>query len=637
MTLPSTNLSASLINTEVTYRDQREIQFSKHWVNVVEGESSNQVTTTNLRTRKAAVNINLPGAVGNGTSSSTPVLNILNLFPYMINDDWFSVDVAFTVSPWINARVFRCFFKYNSNGLSGAQSQLKPIVTRNWDDDYTSFSPDENTGRISNKGPIYDGMGPIEPSLPDPYTGGYAPGSKIFVRDPNSEDGFYNAYVLTEVVKNIVEVSGGDDRFGNEGGQLGFFESNRNGNQYYEWWGNGDRSDSHKNYKCKVFYNPDQKTVWAWGNYDGRSTNSPNCQVILRRIIYWPEYTTTKDQKFPLYNPNGYYTGIDVRIIDAHRDILHREPDEFSAKYYQGRLAQGVTINQIRAEMAQTSEALADPVLNTQHVLRVKMAQTYEEYNALYPVGDAVYVPSDPNEGQGGDSNEPGSGGGSGSGGGDCFTAESLVLIPSSSKKISDIKIGDFVYSKDRKTMNKVMFIECVKDTHHEALYSPTEDMEPFATINHPLYIDGELTAVDNSICKIKYPWLNIKKTIVPPKMCSPKGKLVYNLWVDGDGTYIVNGYATTSIIGDGGATRLFVEQGYFTYEQAINNIKEFTSYSPDLLLGVYHMNKLVGKLNWKPVNKYFGTRLRDDSYPKSKKTIYTIFTVIGKIIRIFK
>jgi hypothetical protein len=264
MTLPSTNLSASLINTEVTYRNQREIKFSEHWVNVVEGDGPNKVSTTTLQTRKAAVNINVSGPVGNGRSSSTPLVHIPDLFPYMTDNDWFSVDVAFTVSPWIGGRVFRCFFKYNSNGLTGAEQIQTITKTRNWADDYTSFQPDENTGRISNKGLFYESMSPIEPSLPDPYTGGYAPGSKVFVRDPNSEDGFYNAYVLTETTNVTQVANGGDDRFGNEGGQLGFFEHNHDGYEYYEWWGNGDRSDSHKNYKCKIFYDPVGKDVWAW-------------------------------------------------------------------------------------------------------------------------------------------------------------------------------------------------------------------------------------------------------------------------------------------------------------------------------------------------------------------------------------
>jgi hypothetical protein len=233
-------------------------------------------------------------------------------------------------------------------------------------------------------------------------------------------------------------------------------------------------------------------------------------------------------------------------------------------------------------------------------------------------------------------------GGGGGGGGGGCFTDNSLILVSGQTlKKISEIKVGDYVYSKDYKTLNKVTFIECVLDTQLKYLYSPTEDIAPFATINHPIYINGKLTAVDYSINPIEYPWLKIEQTIIPPKIIPAQGKLVYNLWVDGDGTYIVNGYPTTSIIGDGGILRLLFENGEFTYDQTINVLMEFINGDPDLLLGIYNINKFSGKIGkiyyCKPLNKYFGMRLRDNSYPKTKKNIFQCFKFIGKIVRKLK
>jgi hypothetical protein len=41
----------------------------------------------------------------------------------------------------------------------------------------------------------------------------------------------------------------------------------------------------------------------------------------------------------------------------------------------------------------------------------------------------------------------------------------------------------------------------------------------------------------------------------------------VYNLWVTGDGTYIVNGYGTHSIMFDGGWMRLAYEQDLMELE----------------------------------------------------------------------
>ena len=567
MTLPSTNdIKFSDLNTEVTYNSVNKIQASKHWVNVVERDGPSQVSMATLRSKKAAYNISLPGYFANGPRNATPVLRVTDLFSYMTDDDWFSVDVAFTRNGWIPIQVWRVFFKFGLNDLSSPSNDRYPDHGYNW--------------------------------------------GSFYIEDKRCR---YELHA----------------------------------------------SNFRKNQDLQIFYDAVTKDVWAYASYFGDDTNYPNSQTIIRRIQYWPPETSTKDQEIPSYNNNGYYTGIDPRIIDFYRRILNREPDQGGATYWQDQLAtQAQTIEQIEQQFYNSDEYTNGPVFKTNQVLRVRVRASSADYDALYPNPETVPThvnnydnidwwsefgspPNDPSTVSGDEYNTnpnpppPPSGGGGGGGG--CFTANSLVSIASSQKKISDIKIGDFVYSKDRKTMNKVMFIECVEDTHLKALYSPKEDIEPFATINHPLYIDGELTAVDYSINPIEYPWLNIKKTFVPPKIIPAQGKLVYNLWVDGDGTYIVNDYPTTSIIGDGGATRLIVEQGYFTYEQAMNIFIEFTHGGPDLLSGIYLMNKLVGKLNCKPLNKYFGTRLRDNSYPKSKKAIFFAFKTIGKIIRLFK
>ena len=106
----------------------------------------------------------------------------------------------------------------------------------------------------------------------------------------------------------------------------------------------------------------------------------------------------------------------------------------------------------------------------------------------------------------------PSSGGG---GGGDCVTDITMITLESKveidgqvkkvyyEKPISEIKVGDYVVNKNKTQTNKVEFIEKLEKTDWD-LYTPTPDTDPFATINHPLWVDGECVAVDVDL----YPWI---------------------------------------------------------------------------------------------------------------------------------
>ena len=217
-------------------------------------------------------------------------------------------------------------------------------------------------------------------------------------------------------------------------------------------------------------------------------------------------------------------------------------------------------------------------------------------------------------------------------GGGFCFTAETIVDTLNGKKKIIDIKIGDKVWNKNKTELNTVTFIERTLDTQFVSLYTPSKDFKPFATINHPLYIDGVLSSIDSDKIYEMYPWLGRTVQIKPHKVIEAEGKLVYNLWTDGDGTYTVNGYGTTSIIGEGGVLRLCVDRNDITPENVSELLIKFTEAGKNTTYGAYLSNNFFGKLDIKLVNMLLVRAFKDDTNPITQKCVMTLFKLVGKI-----
>ena len=233
-----------------------------------------------------------------------------------------------------------------------------------------------------------------------------------------------------------------------------------------------------------------------------------------------------------------------------------------------------------------------------------------------YTTETATYVPPPPG----------------GGGGGGCFTEDTIVLLSNGKKKkISEILVGDKVLNWDKTSFNTVKFIETIMDTELESLYAPTKKDKPFATINHPIYIDGELCSPMSDKLKDIYPWLKTKQ-FEPAKIIPAEGKLVYNLWVDGDGTYTVNGYGTTSIIDDGGVLRIAAEKGYITNDYAAKLLMKFISGGKDTVYGAYLLNKFFGRLDLRVITSIMIHAFKDDTKPALQKTVLGIFNVVGKI-----
>ena len=265
----------------------------------------------------------------------------------------------------------------------------------------------------------------------------------------------------------------------------------------------------------------------------------------------------------------------------------------------------------------------------------------------------------------GGDGSKPGGDGGGGGGGGGgyrgaaggsagsdkpsprrrrCFTGDTLVMmanntkinvegptIPNSNrgsynpseiieKPISEVKVGDHVMNKDMKSSNKVVFLE----THaagidpDENLYSPNDKLKPFATENHPLYINGHWVAVDHKFA----PWMekyNIQE-IKDPILEKCGFQKLYNLWVDGDGTYIVNKIGTHSGLYDGGWMRQVWEQGLMSHEDVIKFIYEYSREKYELMHGAFLLSRLMGKFNNKLLNRFGVYMIKcDDSCIRKK------------------
>jgi hypothetical protein len=239
------------------------------------------------------------------------------------------------------------------------------------------------------------------------------------------------------------------------------------------------------------------------------------------------------------------------------------------------------------------------------------------KYCYSYTVQSATYVPPPPPP----------------SSGGRCFTKDTLILMADGTeKKIKDVKVGDVVFNHNKKMLNVVMFVEETLDSTFMELYSPNKKLKPFATINHPLYIDGQLSCPISKEIMNLYPWLGHINQMDDAIRTPAKGDMVYNLWVDGDGTYIVNGYGTTSIVGDGGVLRLNYENGTFTKQAISDTLVEVTSLGKYITYGGYILNKLCGDMNLS-IGKYLiGRSFKDNKSPLTKKFLLATFNIVGKI-----
>jgi hypothetical protein len=159
-------------------------------------------------------------------------------------------------------------------------------------------------------------------------------------------------------------------------------------------------------------------------------------------------------------------------------------------------------------------------------------------------------------------------------------------------KSIDQIAVGDQVRSADGRKVNTVKFVERVAASRWGHLYSPDPSrFAPFATINHPLVIDGELASPHPQNTVFYYPWFKKVRRIEGSAFAPTTAETVYNLWVTGDGTYQVNGFGTHSIAGSGGLLRRLHDTGDISYEQVLRAAQYFATVPRDRRLGAKRLN----------------------------------------------
>jgi len=213
----------------------------------------------------------------------------------------------------------------------------------------------------------------------------------------------------------------------------------------------------------------------------------------------------------------------------------------------------------------------------------------------------------------------------------ECFTPETQVLMEDgSTKAIIDVNLGDRVWNRDKTSVNTVKFIERTIDTEWEYIYSPNKTSKPFATINHPLYIDGRLSAFNTKTHYDLYPWLGEAVELSSYNLEKTGGRTVYNLWVDGDNTYQVNGYGTTSIMSPGWVNQA-IDYGYINNEQAALILDECGNTARNLRTGSYLINRFVGWMDIKLLSKLIGSILTSED-TISRKVFIIAMKAVGSI-----
>jgi len=217
-----------------------------------------------------------------------------------------------------------------------------------------------------------------------------------------------------------------------------------------------------------------------------------------------------------------------------------------------------------------------------------------------------------------------------------CFTEDTLITMENGSKKkIKDVIIGDRVFNYNKTTINTVLYVEKDKDIKFEYLYSPDKVHRPFVTSNHPLFIDDKLSCPDPENNFSWYPWLGKNIQLDVKKKEFPTDQVVYNLWVDGDNTFIVNGYGTHSIIENVEDLVAEYHKNNITYEQ-VKSIQTKFSDDKNKIYGGILVLRYSKKLNISFVVKLLCYIHKDDSKPLLSKITFGLTKLLGKIAKLF-
>jgi hypothetical protein len=92
---------------------------------------------------------------------------------------------------------------------------------------------------------------------------------------------------------------------------------------------------------------------------------------------------------------------------------------------------------------------------------------------------------------------------------------------------------------------------------------------------------------------------------------------------VSGDGTYIVNGFGTHSIMYDGGFMQNAFTQGIMNQDEVMKLMRDYTYGKTYLLIGSFLLNRILGNFNFKLLNKLILNFINADDQSKRKKIMH--------------
>jgi hypothetical protein len=216
-----------------------------------------------------------------------------------------------------------------------------------------------------------------------------------------------------------------------------------------------------------------------------------------------------------------------------------------------------------------------------------------------------------------------------------CFTGDTVIeLADGTSKPISEIKIGDLVLNHDRTKVNKVLMIQ-ISDSKGfgNALWSPSKDIEPFATLNHPIYIDGVLSSPMPDMVTMWQPWVGSVEKAEGATVSRVLTQKVYNIYPDGDATFRVYNYGAPSLADGDTTTFRMYEQGVITFDDAqdiLNGIiHESAEYGPNAIYGGVILDRIMRKIGSNLLMKA-AIKLWLLKNPKLRSIMFKFITLVG-------
>lgn len=178
-----------------------------------------------------------------------------------------------------------------------------------------------------------------------------------------------------------------------------------------------------------------------------------------------------------------------------------------------------------------------------------------------------------------------------------CFTGTTMVTMADGSRKaIVDCEPGDLIMNHNGTAVNRVCFK--IENPNYQGSICGFENSEPFVSPQHPLIIDGQLSSFDPEFVNGNYPWLGECQRITPGQKIAVAQEPVYNLLVDGDGTYQANGFGASSVLGNGGSVVRLVNEGTLTREQALSILGKYHDLGGDELKNFYEVNSDPARLD---------------------------------------